>query len=63
MLRCKRKLVLKRLGSKLNYKIEAAVLAPVRGLWVMYAYGMLSVSQSYICFSSMTANFLVRVMV
>jgi len=63
MLKRKREFVLKRLGCKLNYKVETAVLALVRGLWVMYAYGILSVCQSCMCFSSMTAFFHVGVMV
>lgn len=63
MLKCKREFVLKRLGCKLNCKVETAVVALVRGLWVMYAYGVLSVSQSCICFSSVTTHFCVGVMV
>jgi hypothetical protein len=63
MLKCEREFVLKRLGCKLNNKVETAVLALVRGLWVMYTFRVLSVYQSRICFSSMTAHFHVGVMV
>jgi hypothetical protein len=45
MLKCKSQFALKRLGCKLKCKDETAVLALVRGLWVMYAYGVLSVCQ------------------